>query len=101
MNWSLAVDFGTSNTAGMMKRHPAAMSSMRSIVDVRRSSQPCRPAASARMPNVAETVTSAMSSQSPPLGVFSSRPTPSGSSTKAKGTMKAGIVYFQDCSVVL
>src|SRR5688572_30260858 len=71
---------------------------------VLRNNQPCRPPASATMPIIAVTVTTATDPQSacarflkdPP----SSNPVPEGASTNMNGTRNAGAVYFQHCSVV-
>src|ERR1700682_4260767 len=81
------------------------LSNHRSIQLVFLNSQFCMPAASAAMPIAAVTVTSAMDPQSALPSVLiepvSSRPVPEGSSTNMNGTRNAGMVYFQDCSVVL
>ena len=79
---------------------PPPISSQRSSGSVLRRSQPWTPAASAQMPIRAVAQTQATSSQSPPVGTRSSRPTPAGSSTNMNGTTNAGITYFQDWRVV-
>src|SRR5882672_10206490 len=83
---------------------PAARSSPRSSTLVRASAQPWTAPANAAMPRAAVIVTIAIEPQSALPSVLiepvSKRPTPEGSSTNAKGTRNAGIVYFQDCSVV-
>src|SRR5690348_18073240 len=73
------------------------MSRARSIHPVRVNIHPCTPQASAATPIAAVMVTWATSIQLP----LRRRPTPDGSSTKQKGTRKAGRVYFQACIVVL
>ena len=73
------------------------MSRARSIHPVRVNIHPCTPQASAATPMAAVMVTWATSIQLP----LRRRPTPDGSSTKQKGTRKAGRVYFQACIVVL
>src|SRR2546421_348455 len=74
---------------------------MRCQAGVLWNSQPSAAPDSAARAMMARIVTSTMSIQLPPLGTLSSNPTPIGSRTKIKGTMKAGSVYFHDCSVVL
>src|SRR5690606_10268284 len=84
---------------------PATMSSRRSNMLVRCSSQPWKPTASAKMPAAAVKVTWAISSQFAAARALvepiSNKLCPLGSSTKIKGTRKAGMVYFQHCMVVL
>src|SRR5262245_19326445 len=80
------------------------MSIQRSSAVVRLRSQPCTPPASAAIPIAAVSVTMAIEPQLALLSVriepVRSSPVPAGSRTNKKGTRKAGIVYFQDCSVV-
>src|SRR2546421_7722052 len=72
---------------------------------VRRMSQPCNPPARATMPTAAVIVTTAIEPQFAAPSVLNDpvrrRPVPLGSSTNMNGTRKAGVVYFQHCSVVL
>src|SRR5713101_1362966 len=76
-----------------------------SIRVVRLSAQPWTPPASAAMPSAAVPVTSAIDPQSALASVLiepvRSSPIPEGSSTNMNGTKNAGMVYFQDWSVVL
>src|SRR5687768_11299587 len=84
---------------------PATISAQRSQDLVCRNSQPWKPPASARMPTAAVKVTKAIEPQSASPSVLnepvSSSPWPLGSRTNMNGTRKAGVVYFQHCSVVL
>src|SRR6266545_3037668 len=84
---------------------PEMISIQRSSSVVFLKSQPCRPPASAAMPNAAVIVTRAIEPQSACARFLnepvSSKPVPAGSSTNMKGTRKAGAVYFHDWSVVL
>src|SRR6266850_827035 len=90
---------------GYTSRKPATISMIRSARLVRLNNQPCNPPASATMPTAAVKVTSAIEPQSAPARVLKDpvrrRPVPLGSSTNMNGTRKAGVVYFQHCSVVL
>src|SRR6266540_1299687 len=90
---------------GYTSASPATINIPRSIQLVLLNSQPCTPPASAAIPSAAVIVTSAIEPQSALPSVLiepvRSSPTPEGSSTNMKGTRKAGMVYFQDCSVVL
>src|SRR3989442_13942411 len=90
---------------GYTSRKPATISMIRSARLVRLKSQPCKPPASATMPTAAVKLTSAIEPQSAPARVLKDpvrrRPVPLGSSTNMNGTRKAGVGYFQHCSVVL
>src|SRR5258705_8809027 len=81
------------------------ISSQRSSDLVFRNSQFCTPAASAAMPIIAVTLTTAISPHGATASFLndpiSNSPSPAGSSTNMNGTRNAGIVYFHDCSVVL
>src|SRR6185312_10383207 len=83
---------------------PAMMSTARSQSGVRLKSHPWKPPASAMMPTAAVKVTIAIEPQSALASVLKepvrSSPVPLGSSTNMNGTRKAGVVYFQHCSVV-
>src|SRR2546422_3637524 len=89
---------------GYTSARPATINITRSIQVVRLNSQPCTPPASAAMPSAHVMVTSAIEPQSALPSVLiepvSKRPMPEGSSTNMNGTRNAGMVYFQDCSVV-
>src|SRR6201746_1157788 len=81
------------------------ISSQRSSAVVFLKSQFCTPAASAAMPTIAVTLTTAISPHGATASFLNapirSNPRPAGSSTNMNGTRNAGIVYFHDCNVVL
>lgn len=82
-----------------MQVAPSAKASLKPA-PIGRSNQPCNAIAYPMMPSAVATPIQTISKVPAPFGTLSSRPTPKGSRTKMKGTRKAGIVYFQDCSVV-
>src|SRR5690606_17179626 len=86
---------------GYTSSRPAQMNAMRSHQRQRTNTQFCAPQASAAMPADAVSAIQPTSPHDTPGGGLSSSPAPAGSSTKTKGSRKAGSVYFQDCSVVL
>src|SRR6266566_6964697 len=84
-----------------MSARPQTIITHCSTIESRLSSHRCTPTASAAMPMHAVNAIHTTAAQEPSGGAFSSNPTPAGSSTKMKGTTKAGSVYFQACIVVL
>src|SRR2546426_11061073 len=90
---------------GYTSRKPATISMIRSAGPVRLKSQPCKPPASATITTASMERAPAIERQSVPARVLKDpvrrSPVPLGSSTNMNGTRKAGVVYFQHCSVVL